>query len=159
MLSKYNVTNGIQRGATLTTATTSRMVRVRDSSVVHCRKNRVERNNCGSRSLCRESRQEERHGFNDSSLYVRKMLESWGIRYSGEVQDSSERVLSRLKICKRATGISDFQLLSYLPSVLVKEASDWCEVYQEEILTCDFKTLRVTCSVSVHEREGHALSY
>ena len=55
------------------------------------------------------------------------------MRYSGEEKDSTEHFLSRLKACKRATGIPDQELLPCLASVLVKEAEDWYEVYQEEM--------------------------
>ena len=68
-----------------------------------------------------------------------KTLKSWGIRYSGDEKDSPDHFLSRLKACKRATGIPDEELLPCLASVLVKEAGDWYEVYQEEIRTWNFR--------------------
>ena len=38
-----------------------------------------------------------------------------------------------------ATGMPDGDLLPCLASVLVKEAGDWYEVYQEEMRTWDFR--------------------
>ena len=76
----------------------------------------------------------------DNSLHVIKTLNGWGLRYSGEEKESPEQFLSRLKACKRATGIPDEQLLPCLASILVREAGDWYEVYQDYILSLDFRT-------------------
>ena len=74
-----------------------------------------------------------REGYQDRSLQVIKTLKSWGIRFPGEGKDSPEPFLSILKGCKRATGMPDKDQLPCLASVLVKEAGDWYEVYQEEM--------------------------
>ena len=71
---------------------------------------------------------------------LRSHQRCWGLRYSGEEKESSEQFLSRLKACKQATGIPDEQLLPCLASILVRDAGDWYEVYQDEILAWDFKT-------------------
>ena len=76
----------------------------------------------------------------DNSLYVAKTLKGWGLRYSGEEKESPEQFLSRLKVCKRATGIPDEQLLPSLASIWVRDACDWYEVYQDDILSWDFRT-------------------
>ena len=55
-------------------------------------------------------------------------------------KDSPEQFLSRLKACKRASGIPDEDLLPCLASVLVKDAGEWYEVYQEEMRTWNFRT-------------------
>ena len=93
---------------------------------------------CHSHSR-RSEQQSSRGGHQDNSLQVTKTLKSWGIRYSGDEKDSPDHFLSRLKACKRATGIPDEELLPCLASVLVKEAGDWYEVYQEEIRTWNFR--------------------
>ena len=87
------------------------------------------------------SRRKSRRGSpvmdRDNSLHVIKTLKNWGLRYSGEEKESPEQFLSRLKACKRATGIPDEQLLPCLASILVREAGDWYEVYQDDILCWD----------------------
>ena len=57
------------------------------------------------------------------------------MQYSGDDKESPEQFLSRLKACKRATGIPDEQLLPCLASILVRDAGDWYEVYQDDILS------------------------
>ena len=76
----------------------------------------------------------------DNSLHVIKTLKGWGLRYSGDEKELPEQCLSRLKACKRATGIPDEQLLPCLASILVKDAGDSYEVYQDDMLSWDFKT-------------------
>ena len=76
----------------------------------------------------------------DNSLHVIKILKGWGLRYSGDEKESPEQFLSRLKACKRATGIPAEQLLPCLASILVKDAGDWYEVYQNDMLSWDFRT-------------------
>ena len=95
------------------------------------------RSHQGSR---RESRQDSPIMYRDNSFQVIKTLKGWGLRYSGEEKESPEQFLSRLKACKRATGIPDEQLLPCLASILVRDAGDWYEVYQDEILFWDFRT-------------------
>ena len=77
----------------------------------------------------RSEHRSSRGVYQDHSLQVIKTSKSWGIRYSSEEKDSLEQFLSRLKACKRATGIPDEELLPSLASVLVKEVGDWYEVY------------------------------
>ena len=66
------------------------------------------------------------------------------MRYSGDKKASPEHFLSRLKACKRATGIPDGQLLPCVASILVKDAGDWYEVYQDDMLSWVFKTFEQT---------------
>ena len=87
----------------------------------------------------RESRRERSTAPEDNSLHVIKTLKGWGLRYSGEEKESPEQFISRLKACKRATDIPDEQLLPCLASILVREAGDWYEVYQDDMLSWDFK--------------------
>ena len=70
----------------------------------------------------------------DNSLHVIKTLKGWGLRYSGDEKES-------LKACKRATWIPDEQLLPCLARILVKDVGKWYEVYQDDMLSWDFKTL------------------
>ena len=79
-------------------------------------------------------------GYRDNNLNVIKTLKGWVLRYSGDDKESPEQFLSRLEACKRATGIPDEQLLPWLASILVREAGDWYEVYQDDILSWSFKT-------------------
>ena len=80
----------------------------------------------------------------DNSLYVIKTLKGWGLRYSGDEEESLEQFLCRLKACKRATGIPDEQSLPYLATILVKDAGNWYEVYQDDMLSWDFSTFEKT---------------
>ena len=88
----------------------------------------------------RSTHHRSNEGYQVHSLQVIKTLKSWGIRYSGNEKDSPEQFLSRLKACKRASGIPGKDLLPCLASVLVKDAGEWYEVYQEEMRTWNFRT-------------------
>ena len=68
------------------------------------------------------------------------MLKGSGLRYSGDEKDSPKQFLTRLRACRRATGLPDEQLLPCLASILVKDAGDWYEVYQDDIDLWDFAT-------------------
>ena len=86
----------------------------------------------------RSEHRSSRKGYQEHILQVIKTLKSWGIRYSGKKKDLPEQFLSKLTACKRATAMPDEDFLPCLASVLVKEAGDWYEVYQEEIRTWNF---------------------
>ena len=99
------------------------------------RRSRVEETRRNHQVSRRGSSRESPLEYRDNSLHVIKTLKGWGLRYSGEEKELPEQFLSRLKACKRATGILDVQLLPCLASIFVRDAGDWYEVYQDDILS------------------------
>ena len=98
----------------------------------------------GDRYRSRYDSRGESYEYRNNSLNIIKSLKSWGLRYSGEDKESPEQFLSRLNACKQATGIQDDQLLPCPASMLMKDAGDWYEVYQDDMELWDFATFEKT---------------